>query len=357
MARISGIDASELASSATASGRIRVERALRGAGGTEAQIAESAKVSVAFVRRMVAELEAKQVIIHRDGDKLSVGRELAPAWSVSDVPFEYQSRKDNTYLFGAVSDSHLGSKYERMDVLNDLYDRFAAAGVDRVIHCGNWIDGDSRLNAHELHTRGLEPQLAYLAKAYPQRAGIVTYAVTGEDHEGWWTRSEGIDIGKRAEQTMREHGRQDWVNIGFMEAHIRLVNANSGEGSTLAAVHPGGGTGYALSYSVQKIIEALEGGEKPGVALYGHYHKLWVGNIRNVWVCQVGCQQDQTIFTRNKIKQEVHVGGILIELEQDPRTGAIIAMTPKIIRYFAKGYYTGRWSRSGTVRLPRREVG
>ena len=346
----------ELASAEQAAARLRVERVLRSSGGTVDSIAAAAQVKAEFVRTMVAELEAAHVIIRRDGGKLSVGRDMAPAWSLSDVPFEYRSRKDNTYLFGAVSDSHLGSKYERMDALNDLYDRFAAAGVDRVIHCGNWVDGDSRLNAHDLHTRGLEPQLAYLAREYPHRKGIVTYAVTGEDHEGWWTRSEGIDIGKRAEQTMREAGRDDWVNIGFMEAHLRLVNENSGEGSILAAVHPGGGTAYALSYSVQKIIEALEGGEKPGVALYGHYHKLWCGNIRNVWVAQTGCTQDQTIFTRNKIKQEVHIGGLLVELEQDPRTGAIIAMAPQMIRYFAKGYYTGRWSRSGTVRLPRREI-
>lgn len=351
-----GLDVSDVASAAVTAGRIRVERVLRGPGGTEEQIAKQANVSVRFVRRMVAELESSHVIIRRDGPRLSIGREMAPAWSESDVPHEYVSRKDNTFYFGAVSDTHLGSKYERLDVLHDLYDRFAAAGVDRVFHCGNWIDGDSRLNKHDLNVHGMEPQLAYMAKHYPIRPGIVTYAVTGEDHEGWWTRSEGIDIGKRAQQTMREAGRTDWVDIGFMEAHFRLVNANTRKFCVGAAVHPGGGTGYAISYSIQKIIEALEGGEKPAFAMYGHYHKAWSATIRNVFVLQVPCTQDQTVFTRNKIKQEVHVGGYIVELEQDPETGALIAMTPKLIRYFAKGYYTERWSRAGGVRSPYRNL-
>jgi uncharacterized protein (DUF433 family) len=101
------------------------------------------------------------------------------------------------------------------------------------------------------------------------------------------------------------------------------------------------------SYSVQKIIEALEGGEKPAVALYGHYHKLWAGNIRNVWVACTGCTQDQTVFTRNKIKQEVHVGGLLIRMQMDPETGALIRFCPEIIRRFARGTPNGRWSKAG----------
>jgi hypothetical protein len=253
-----------------------------------------------------------------------------------------------------LGDNHLGSKYERLDCLNDLYDRYAKAGVDRVFNTGNWIDGVTSFNVHDLLVHGMESQLRYLAKHYPRRPGIVTYAVTGEDHEGWFSRREGIDIGKRAEQTMREEGRDDWIDLGFMEAHVKLVNANTGKSSILAVVHPGGGTSYALSYTVQKIIEALEGGEKPAVSLYGHYHKLWSGNIRNVWVVCTGCTQDQTVFTRNKIRQEVHVGGTMVELEQDPGTGAIVAMTPKLIRYFVKNYYADRWSKAGEVVSPER---
>lgn len=324
-------------------------------GGTLEELAEGARITRGRVLDLIDEMRKAGSIIDDLGGRYVFGKSLAPAFS-EGVQFEYVSRKDNTFVFGALGDSHLGSKYERLDVTNDLYDRYAKAGVDRVFHTGNWIDGDEPKNRHDISVHGMEPQLKYLAQKYPKRKGITTYAVAGEDHEGWWTRSEGIDIGSRAEDTMRKHDRTDWVNLGFMESHVRLVNANSGKESILAVVHPGGGSAYALSYSIQKIIEALEGGEKPAVGLYGHYHKLWSGNIRNVWVVCTGCGQDQTIFTRNKIKQETHVGGSLVELEQDPRTGAIIAMKCQLIRYFVKGYYNDRWSRAREVVLPHREA-
>ena len=328
---------------------------LRHGGGTPAELAAASGAPEKIVRQVIEELRAAKIVLHEGAGRIAIGTSLAPEF-VAGAAIEYVSRKDNTFVFGALGDSHLGSKYERLDVTNDLYDRYAAVGVDRVFHTGNWVDGDGHLNRHDLAVHGMEEQFAYLAKNYPARKGITTYAVAGEDHEGWWTRSEGIDVGKRAEQTMREHGREDWVNLGFMEAHVRLVNANSGKEAILAVVHPGGGSAYALSYSIQKIIEALEGGEKPAVGLYGHYHKLWAGNIRNVWVVCTGCGQDQTVFMRNKVKQEAHVGGTMVELEQDPKTGAILAMTPKLIRYFVRGYYGNRWARGAQNVLPPRSV-
>lgn len=300
-------------------------------------------------------LRAGGLNVHEIGGKWSIEKETRPAFlAEGDIP-TYVSRPDNTYVFGATSDNHLGSKYERLDVLNDLYDRFEKRGVDRVFNAGNWIDGEARFNKFDIHTHGMEAQMRYLAAEYPKRKGITTYAVAGDDHEGWYGQREGVDIGRYAERIMRDEGRTDWVNLGYMEAHIRLVNANTGKSQILACVHPGGGSSYALSYSIQKIIESLDGGEKPAVGLYGHYHKLWAGNIRNVWCLQTGCTEDQTPFMR-KNKLEAHVGGAIVELEQDPETGAIVGFTPKLIRYFNKGYYNGRWSHGGDVTLPKRGV-
>jgi len=178
--------------------------------------------------------------------------------------------------------------------------------------------------------------------------------VWGDDHEGWYVQREGIDVGAYAEHIMREAGH-DWINLGFMESHILLRNANSGKTQTLAVVHPGGGSAYALSYTIQKIVESYEGGEKPAVGLYGHYHKMMAANVRNVWAIQTGCQQDQTPFMRKK-RLEAHVGGVLVKLRQDPRTGAIVSCLPELIRYFNREYYvgSGRWSKHESVRKLRR---
>ncbi len=299
--------------------------------------------------------------------------DLSPDWSLYKLPasqfavqhapspsyvlgeaMTLRSRPDNTFLFLAAGDLHAGSKYTRWEVRQNLYDQALAAGAQCNFDTGNWIDGEATFNRYDIEAHGLDRQCALLAERHPK--GLPTYAVWGDDHEGWYVQREGVDVGRYAESVMRSAGHE-WLNLGFMEAHVVLKNANTGKTAALSVVHPGGGTAYALSYSIQRIIESYEGGEKPHVALYGHYHKLWAGLIRNVWVVQTGTQQDQTPFQRKK-RIEAHVGGVLVKLRQDPVTGAILSMTPELIRYFNREYYigTGRWSKHGDVKmLPRGE--
>jgi hypothetical protein len=270
---------------------------------------------------------------------------------LSGPKHSFVMKPDNTFTFGACGDQHLCSKYARIEVNEKLYDAFAEAGCQVVFNTGNWIDGEARFNVHDLIVRGMDAQLRHLADAYPNRPGITTYAVAGDDHEGWYSQREGVDIGWYAEQAFRNAGRSDWINLGFMEAPVRMVSPHTGKASILSVVHPGGGSAYALSYAIQKIIESLDGGEKPAIGLYGHYHKLWAGNIRNVWCVQTGTGQDQTPFMRKK-RLEAHVGGYICKATQDPRTGAIVRFQTECLRYFNQGYYADRWSHSGDVTHP-----
>jgi hypothetical protein len=208
--------------------------------------------------------------------------------------FEYKSRADGKYKFGFSSDQHIASKYSRIDVLEDLYDKFAEQKVDRVINCGNWIDGEARFNKHDLLYHGLDNQVGALVDLYPHRAGIKTYAVAGDDHEGWIGQREGIDIGKYAENAFIESGRTDWIDTGYMESYMNLVHRDSGKTSKLLMMHPGGGSAHAISWRPQKIVESLSGGEKPSVLLIGHYHKLSYNVIRNVHAIQSGCFSGNT---------------------------------------------------------------
>lgn len=290
--------------------------------------------------------------LYKDPNAEFSAEHLPPAAYTSGKAIELVSSKDNTFLFGAAGDLHAASKYTRWDVREDLYRQFIEAGAQCNFDTGNWIDGEASFNRYDIEAHGLHRQCEVLARHHPK--GLRTYAVWGDDHEGWYVQREGIDVGRYAENVMRENGH-DWHNLGFMEAHVVLRNANSGKTAPLTVVHPGGGSAYALSYSIQKIAESYEGGEKPAVGFYGHYHKIWAGIIRNIWCVQTGTQQDQTPFMRKK-RLEAHVGGALVALEQDPKTGAIISMTPKLIRYFNKEYYagSGRWSKHGDVRMLKR---
>lgn len=260
---------------------------------------------------------------------------------------QYLSRPGGYYKFGYTTDNHLCSKYAREEVLADLYDWFAAEGVDRVFNTGNYIDGEARFNKHDIHTHGMQNQLNYFCERYPKREGLITYIVSGDDHEGWYGQREGVDIGWLMEQTARDkYKRADLVNLGYMEAFIRLMHADYPDVHThLLAAHPGGGSAYALSYAAQKYVEALQGGEKPAVILFGHWHKMFDLVIRNVICLGGGCTKDLDTFGR-KNKLSYHVGGMIVELWQDS-IGAIPRWRVEKKQYFDRGYYNDQWSYTG----------
>ncbi len=311
--------------------------------------------SAGAVLEAIEALQAEGVKIERDeGWTFTLHNHAPEAGYLNGPAIEIISRPDNTFVIGGMGDLHAGSKYCRWDAREDLVRRCEARGAQAILDTGNWIDGEASFNKYDLEAVGLDAQCKLLAKKHP-KTKLPIYAVAGDDHEGWYEAREGINIGWYCEKTMREAGH-DWTNLGYMESHIRLVNANSGKSVVIAVVHPGGGSAYALSYRPQKIIESYEGGEKPAVVFFGHYHKLDAGNVRNVWYGQTGCCQDQSPFMRKK-SLEAHVGGLIVGMEQDPRTGAIIGFDAGMVRYFNKAYYDvgQRWSRHGEVGQPPRE--
>lgn len=319
---------------------------------TTSQLAAATGLKNRDVRSMLMDAKATGRTIYCFGDQWS----LEPRPDIGGRTDPYISKPDGSYVFGWLGDTHLCSKYSRLDVLADLYRRFEAHNVDRVFHTGNWVDGEARFNRYDLLVHGMDAQIKYLAENYPESKKIITYAVAGDDHEGWWAQQHGVDVGIYAERAFRDAGRKDWVNLGYMEAFVPLQHAETGVTAQLHVIHPGGGSAYAVSYTIQKIVESYGGGDKPAVLLAGHYHKLEFINIRNVFCVQTGTTMDQTPFMRKK-KIQAHVGGGIMRLVQNPETGAIEQAGVDIFHYFDRAYYENqRWSLSGPVVQPRRIV-
>ena len=330
-----------------------VQRLLRKGPLTLADLATSCRVTPGQTLDAILALQARGTNVRQFGEHWSL--EKAP--EAGGTGPAYVSRKDGTYRFGWLGDTHLCSKYARLDVLRDLYRRFADADIDRIFHAGNYIDGEARFNKFDLLVYGMDAQVRYLRDEYPVApSGLVTYVIDGDDHEGWYCQREGVDIGKYTENEMRAGGRTDWKGLGYMEAFVPLTHAVTGKTAQLHLVHPGGGSAYATSYTVQKLVESYSGGSKPAVLLAGHYHKLEFINIRNVWTIQTGCTQDQTPFARKK-RLQYSLGGGICELEQDGETGAIVGCQVRMWAYFDRGYYNQRWSLSGDVVLPDARLG
>lgn len=237
--------------------------------------------------------------------------------------------------FGVISDLHYCNVHSREELIKLQYDIFKKEGVEIVFECGNMIDGEIYFNRYELLATGIDGQIQYLIKHAPQVKGVTTYFITGDDHEGWLAHSIGLNIGKKIEDDMVTAGRNDWRYLGFMESDVSFKTSR-GE-TVIRLSHPGGGTAYAISYTLQKIIESLQGGEKPHVYLSGHYHKLGYWMVRNIHTMLVGCMQDQTTFARKK-HIEFQLGAWIIRMTLGPN-GTILKFRPEIYPYFDRKIY------------------
>ena len=68
-----------------------------------------------------------------------------------------------------ISDTHLASKYDRLDILRYLYDKAEEKGVKHILHSGDFTDGRSNRpeQVYELKEPSYEGQVQYCVDKYP----------------------------------------------------------------------------------------------------------------------------------------------------------------------------------------------
>lgn len=251
------------------------------------------------------------------------------------IPLKVFDGGDWTRL-GLVSDTHLACKEERLDALHATYDLFEQEGITTVFHAGNIVDGYvARINGGSVFDTTPDGQAQYCVDNYPARKGIVTNFITGDDHDGvWWT--PGFNFGAYLEMVANRQGRTDLVYIGHCEGDVEL---RCGKFTQVMKIqHPGGGSAYARSYKGQKMVESLQGGEKPAILVQGHYHVSGYSFDRNVHIIGLPGFQEQTVFGRKKgLRYEI--GGCIIEFKMSPTTGAITRFRPCFNMFFDRGFY------------------
>lgn len=318
----------------------KVRRALLKKPLTSVELANLFDVAPKTIERIVGELRDTGYNVamqSRSGEEARLMVE-AGVGTRRDLALKADRFYQDTYRFdfGVVSDTHLGSKFYRPEVLNAIYDNFAMHGIKHVFHGGNYIEGEKH-DKFGLVVHGMQGQIDYFIQMYPQREGITTYFVAGDDHEGWYQQREGIDIGRFTESEARRQGRTDLVNLGYMEADV-AINVPGGKTCKLRVMHAGGGSSYAISYSAQKIIEAMEGGEKPQILLIGHFHKSdYLPAYRNVHCIQMGTTKGQDTFMR-KQRLAAHVGGWRCSA-MIGKDGAVREFSATYLPFFNAGYY------------------
>ena len=228
--------------------------------------------------------------------------------------YQHAIGETTKFTFMVISDSHLGSKNEQLTFLHYLYDEAQRRGITNVYHCGDISEGFKKSrddHMYSLHSIGFDDQADYIIRNYPEREGITTFFITG-NHDHFHIQNGGANIGKRISAS-----RKDMQYLGINTAVIQLT-----PNCKMELFHPQDGSSYALSYSGQKYLDSLSGGDKPHIIFVGHHHKYISMWYRNVWYFEVPSTHLQSDWEKGKrIRNDS--GALIITVEVDS-TGTLM---------------------------------
>lgn len=248
------------------------------------------------VLRWISELQHQGYNIVQYGKQYVLQRAVLPAEKTTQAHVDGLSVK-----IGVVSDTHLGGKYQQLSRLKEFYHICDESGVEDIFHAGDLVAGLH--HRHDIFLHELQDQIDYAVENYPRRKdGKKTKVISG-NHDLWAVLDGGVDPVRAFTKE-----RDDVDFLGEYAAYVELK-----ENVKLYLLHPDKGSSYADSYRLQKLIESFDGGEKPHIAVVGHYHRALYLNSRNVDGILAGCFESQTDFLRRKAIQP-RVGGWIIEI-------------------------------------------
>ena len=252
------------------------------------------------------------------GDTFKLQNKLLPTNKVYEL---FEGEVEDVEIC-VVSDTHMCNKHQQLTLLNKVYDECVARGITKVLHCGDITDGQSTRPEHlyELFAFGADEQADYVIKNYPQREGITTYFLTG-NHDGWLFKAGGVDVGK-----IIARQRPDMIYLGNQKATMMIGQCR------VDLFHPMDGSAYAKSYSGQKTIENMQGGDKPNIMFVGHHHKAVYFVDRNVHYCEVPCLCAPTNFIEGKRLCNT-VGALFPKIKIDD-VGNVITFTPEMMIFY-----------------------
>lgn len=187
-----------------------------------------------------------------------------------------------------ISDTHLASKYDRIDILRYLYEKAEDNGTNYVLHSGDLTEGRSNRDdqIYSLKEASYTGQRDYVVDKYPQ-SNIPTYIISG-NHDLWWVKRAGADIvrdicNKREDLTYLGSDCED-MRIGKLSIRLR---------------HGSGGNAYAKSYKIQKYLDTVPLEERPHILQTGHIHQAFYYKQDKTHCFQTSCLQDLTPYERS----------------------------------------------------------
>ena len=229
-------------------------------------------------------------LMKQDGELIDyVNGELVRLKTPPEINDIYQVEASSSHIpLLLISDTHLCSKYDRLDILRYLYAKADERGVKHILHSGDFTDGRSNRPEHiyELREPSYEGQVDYCVEKYPTFSGK-TYVISG-NHDDWWYKSTGSEIVKAI-----ANRRDDIVYLGSDVADMKIGKLK------VRLFHGKGGNAYAKSYKVQKYLDSIPLEERPHILQTGNIHQSFYMKQDDTHCFQTSCLEDLTPFARS----------------------------------------------------------
>lgn len=292
---------------------------------------KKAKTLEELLQKTPNDVDAERIInvirlLENDGyviDKIDNKYVLRTSYTLEQNRIDVNWNGDKIIRFGVTSDPHLCSKFQQLTHLNTMYDIFEREGITTVYNPGDLVEGEyhsRKGHVYELFKHGADEQVDYVIHNYPKRKGITTYFITG-NHDHTHLKNAGYDIGRAV---ARE--RDDMVYLGMNNASIYLT-----PNCRMDLAHPLDGAAYALSYSLQKTIEAMPVDDLPQIYISGHHHKSIYLYTRGIHALEAGTFQAQTPWMKGK-RLPAHVGGWIVTVHVNDE-GVITRFIPEWVPF------------------------
>ena len=226
-----------------------------------------------------------------------------------------------------ISDTHLASKYDRLDILKYLYAKADEQGIKHILHSGDFTDGRSNRpeQVYELREASYEGQVEYCVDKYPTFDGK-TYVIQG-NHDNWWYKSAGSEIVKSIAKQ-----REDIVYLGPDVADMKIGNLK------IRLFHGSGGGAYAKSYKLQKYLDTIPLAEKPDILQTGHIHQSFYMKQDKTHCFQTSCLEDLTPYCRGMgLANDKSVWWVDVDFDDK---GHVYQITPTLETFGDKKVYT-----------------
>jgi predicted phosphodiesterase len=209
------------------------------------------------------------------------------------------------------SDWHFGSRYCMREHLRESIQAGYDAGARQVLCAGDILDGAHPDRIHELSHYGMDQQTDDAFETLPQLPGLTYHCITG-NHDGWYTKARGLNIGEFIESRFRRRGRTDLHVYGPARKTLMVGTVK------VELWHPGkmSSRTYAGSYQLERHIDtAYEAGAKPQILVVGHLHRYIKIRRRGIHAMLAPCFQSPESEFSKELGGGVALGGLILSWE------------------------------------------